>query len=274
MSDERETTGATIEDYLHEDRTFAPPAGFADAALVSDSSLHDEAASDRLAFWVRQAAALVDWSTPWESVLDWQIPDARWFVGGSLNVSENCLDRHVRAGLGDRVAYHWEGEPGDTRTITYGELLAEVERFANVLKGLGVRRGDRVAVYMPMIPELPVTLLACARLGAPHSVVFGGFSADSLADRINDAECKVLVTADGGWRRGQPGLLKPTVDVALESTPSIDHVVVVDRLGASGAQIETAMAQGRDHWYHELMATAEPHCPPEAMDSEDLLYLL
>jgi len=271
---ESRPSDATIEDYLHEDRTFAPPAGFADAALVSDSSLHDEAAGDRLAFWARQAAALVDWSTPWESVLDWQIPDARWFVGGSLNVSENCLDRHVRAGLGDRVAYHWEGEPGDTRTITYGELLAEVERFANVLKGLGVRRGDRVAVYMPMIPELPVTLLACARLGAPHSVVFGGFSADSLADRINDAECKVLVTADGGWRRGQPGLLKPTVDVALESTPSIDHVVVVDRLGASGAQIETAMAQGRDHWYHELMATAEPHCPPEAMDSEDLLYLL
>jgi acetyl-CoA synthetase len=274
MTDTSQPSDATIEDYLLEDRKFAPPSGFAADALVNSDSLQAEADADRLAFWARQASELVDWSNPWTSVLDWDLPDARWFDGGRLNVSENCLDRHVAAGLGDRVAYHWEGEPGDTRTITYSELLAEVERFANVLKDLGIERGDRVAVYLPMIPELPVTLLACARIGAPHSVVFGGFSADSLADRINDAECKVLVTADGGWRRGQPGLLKPTVDVALASTPSIEHVVVVDRLASSGATVDTAMTAGRDHWYHDLMADADAHCAPEAMESEDLLYLL
>ncbi|MBK6856991.1 MAG: acetate--CoA ligase [Microthrixaceae bacterium] len=274
MTDTSQPSDATIEDYLLEDRKFAPPSGFAADALVNSDSLQAEADADRLAFWARQASELVDWSNPWTSVLDWDLPDARWFDGGRLNVSENCLDRHVAAGLGDRVAYHWGGEPGDTRTITYSELLAEVERFANVLKDLGIERGDRVAVYLPMIPELPVTLLACARIGAPHSVVFGGFSADSLADRINDAECKVLVTADGGWRRGQPGLLKPTVDVALASTPSIEHVVVVDRLASSGATVDTAMTAGRDHWYHDLMADADAHCAPEAMESEDLLYLL
>src|SRR5690606_6926664 len=202
------------------------------------------------------------------------IPDAKWFVGGQLNVSANCLDRHVEAGIGDRVAYHWEGEPGDTRTITYADLLAEVERFASVLKGLGVAKGDRVAIYLPMLPELPVSLLACARVGAAHSVVFGGFSADSLADRINDAECKVLITADGGWRRGKPGLLKPTADVALASTPSIDHVVVVDRIASSGGEVAVDMVEGRDRWYHELMAETTEACPPEPMGSEDLLFLL
>ena len=274
MTDATNSGDATIEDYLLEERTFPPPADFASTALVSSDAMHREADADRLAFWARHAGELVQWSRPWDTVLEWDLPDARWFVGGRLNVSENCLDRHVAAGLGDRVAYHWEGEPGDTRTITYAELLAEVERFANVLKALGVAKGDRVAVYLPMIPELPVAVLACARLGAPHSVVFGGFSADSLADRINDAECKVLVTADGGWRRGQPGLLKPTVDVALADTPSIEHVVVVDRIASSGGAVATAMTEGRDHWYHDLMASAEPHCPPEPMDSEDLLYLL
>ncbi|HMS88065.1 MAG TPA: acetate--CoA ligase [Acidimicrobiales bacterium] len=274
MTDATNSGDATIEDYLLEERTFPPPADFAAAAMVSSAALHREAEADRLAFWARQATQLVQWSRPWDTVLEWDLPYARWFVGGQLNVSENCLDRHVAAGLGDRVAYHWEGEPGDTRSITYADLLAEVERFANVLKGLGVAKGDRVAIYLPMIPELPVAVLACARLGAPHSVVFGGFSADSLADRINDAECKVLVTADGGWRRGQPGLLKPTVDVALAATPSIEHVVVVDRIASSGGGVATAMTEGRDHWYHDLMASAEPHCPPEPMDSEDLLYLL
>ena len=197
-------------------------------------------------------------------------------MGGKLNVSYNCLDRHVEAGRGDRVAYHWEGEPGDTRTITYADLLAEVQRFANVLRGLGVERGDRVAIYMPMIPELPVAMLACARIGAPHSVVFGGFSADSLSDRINDAECKVLVTADGGFRRGQAHLLKPIADVALSATPSVEHVVVVRRTTghphADGASVD--LIAGRDHWYHDLTADAAAVCPPEAMDSEDLLYLL
>ena len=274
MTDATNSGDATIEDYLLEERTFPPPADFAAAAMVSSAALHREAEADRLAFWARQATQLVQWSRPWDTVLEWDLPYARWFVGGQLNVSENCLDRHVAAGLGDRVAYHWEGEPGDTRSITYADLLADVQRFANVLKGLGVAKGDRVAIYLPMIPELPVAVLACARLGAPHSVVFGGFSADSLADRINDAECKVLVTADGGWRRGQPGLLKPTVDVALAATPSIEHVVVVDRIASSGGGVATAMTEGRDHWYHDLMASAEPHCPPEPMDSEDLLYLL
>ena len=274
MSDEAKDTGATIEDYLAEDRTFPPPAGFKADALVTDAEIYDEGEADFEGFWARQAADLLTWQRDWDTILEWDLPFAKWFVGGQLNVSENCLDRHVTAGNGDRVAIHWEGEPGDTRTITYADLLAEVQRFANVLKGLGVTKGDRVAIYMPMIPELQVAVLACARIGAPHSVVFGGFSADSLSDRINDAECKVVVTADGGWRRGQPGLLKPTVDVALADTTSVEAVVVVDRIAASGGDVETAMTEGRDHWYHELMADAEAECPAEPMDSEDLLFLL
>ena len=273
MSDQPEAQ-ATIEDYLLEDRTFPPPDAFKADALAVGTDLYDEANRDDEGFWARQAAELVDWITPWETTLDWQLPDARWFVGGTLNVSANCLDRHVDAGNGDRVAFHWEGEPGDARRITYADLLAEVGRFANVLKGLGVEKGDRVAIYLPMLPELPVAQLACARIGAAHSVVFGGFSADSLSDRINDATCKVLVTADGGWRRGAPGLLKPTADVALASTPSITDVVVVDRIGASGGDVSIDMTEGRDHWYHDLMAQADEHCDPEPMDSEDLLFLL
>ncbi|HEX6424759.1 MAG TPA: acetate--CoA ligase [Acidimicrobiales bacterium] len=268
--------GAAIEDYLVEDRTFPPPDGFRAHALLTGAEVYDEAEADWQGFWARQAADLVSWYDEWHTVLEWDQPFAKWFVGGTLNVSYNCLDRHVEVGQGQRVAYHWEGEPGDTRTITYADLLAEVQRFANVLKGLGVSRGDRVAIYMPMIPELPVAMLACARIGAPHSVVFGGFSADSLADRINDAECKVLVTADGGFRRGQAHLLKPIADVSLASTPSVEHVVVVDRVSghpdADGARVD--MTDGRDHWYHDLMAEAAPVCEPERMDSEDLLYLL
>jgi acetyl-CoA synthetase len=274
MSDEATDSGATIEDYLLEDRTFPPPAGFKADALVTDAEIYDEGETDVEGFWARQAADLLTWQRDWDTILEWDLPFARWFVGGQLNVSENCLDRHVTAGNGDRVAIHWEGEPGDTRTITYADLLAEVQRFANVLKGLGVTKGDRVAIYMPMIPELQVAVLACARIGAPHSVVFGGFSADSLSDRINDAACKVVVTADGGWRRGRPGLLKPTVDVALADTSSVEAVVVVDRIGASGGDAETDMTEGRDHWYHDLMADADAECPAEPMDSEDLLFLL
>ena len=265
---------ATIEDYFLEDRTFPPPDDFKAGSLAIGTFLYDEADQDWQGFWARQASELLDWQQEWHTICKWDLPFAEWFVGGKLNVSENCLDRHVDAGRGDRVAFHWEGEPGDTRTITYADLLGEVQRFANVLKGLGVQKGDRVAVYLPMIPELAVALLACARIGAPHSVVFGGFSADALAGRINDAECKVLVTADGGWRKGQPGLLKPTVDIALADTSTIEHVVVVERTGASGGPTDTAMTDGRDHWYHELMADAAPECPPEPMDSEDLLYLL
>jgi acetyl-CoA synthetase len=274
--DEATTTGAAIEDFFVEDRTFPPPDGFKRDALVTGAEIYDEANADWQGFWAKQAAELVTWFDEWHTVLDWQLPFAKWFVGGKLNVSYNCLDRHVEAGRGDRVAYHWEGEPGDTRTITYAALLDEVQRFANVLKGLGVERGDRVAIYMPMVPELPVAMLACARIGAAHSVVFGGFSADSLADRINDAECKALITADGGFRRGQAHLLKPIADVAVADTPSIQNVVVVRRVTghphADGATVE--FVEGRDHWYHELMADASADCPPEHMDSEDLLYLL
>ncbi|HZT66562.1 MAG TPA: acetate--CoA ligase [Acidimicrobiales bacterium] len=257
-----------IGDYFLEERTFPPPDGFRRGALVSDDSLHRAADQDWQGFWEDQARQL-DWIEPWSKTLEWDLPFAKWFVGGKLNVSANCLDRHVEAGRGDRVAYHWEGEPGDTRTITYAELLDEVARFANVLKGLGVSRGDRVAIYMPMIPELPVAMLACARVGAPHSVVFGGFSADALRGRINDAEAKVLITADGGYRRGAAVPLKANADVAMEEAPSITSVVVVRRTGG-----EVTMAAGRDHWWHDLMASASPDCPPEPMDSEDLLYLL
>jgi acetyl-CoA synthetase len=192
---------AEIEDYLTEDRTFPPSEAFKEQSLVAGTFLYDEADQDFEGFWARQAADLLDWDSDWDTILDWDLPFARWFVGGTLNVTRNCLDRHVEAGNGDRVAYHWEGEPGDTRTITYADLLAEVQRFANVLKGLGVERGDRVAIYMPMIPELPMALLACARIGAAHSVVFGGFSADSLSDRINDAEAPPTAAGGGGRRR-------------------------------------------------------------------------
>ena len=268
MADDIEPVAA-IEDYYVEDRTFPPPPDFAAQALVNDRALYDEADGDPEAFWARQARELLSWTTDFKTVCEWDLPFAKWFVGGQLNVAYNCLDRHVEAGRGDNVAYHWEGEPGDTRTITYAVLLAEVQRFANVLKGLGVVKGDRVNIYLPMIPELPIALLACARIGAAHSVVFGGFSPDSLSDRINDAEAKVLITADGGYRKGAAALLKPNADVALASTPSIEHVVVVNRTGS-----DVHMEQGRDHWYHELMADAEADCPAEPMDSEQLLYLL
>jgi acetyl-CoA synthetase len=265
-----------IEDYFVEDRTFPPPEGFKADALVTGAEMYQEAEADWQGFWARQAVDLVTWYDEWQTILEWELPFARWFVGGTLNVSYNCLDRHVEAGRGDKVAYHWEGEPGDTRTVTYADLLGEVQRFANVLRGLGVAKGDRVAIYLPMIPELPVAMLACARIGAPHSVVFGGFSADSLSDRIHDAECKVLITADGGFRRGQAHLLKPIADVALASAPTVEHVVVVDRVSshpnAGGASVD--MTEGRDEWYHDLMAGAEATSEPERMDSEDLLYLL
>jgi acetyl-CoA synthetase len=260
---------AGIESFYVDDSVIEPPAGFREQALVTDGALHDRAAADWEGFWAEQAAELLDWFDPWDTILDWKLPFARWFIGGTLNVSYNCLDRHVEVGRGDKVAFHWEGEPGDTRTITYAALLAEVERFANVLEGLGVTRGDRVAIYMPMIPELPAAMLACTRIGAVHSVVFGGFSSDALRDRIVDAQAKVLVTADGGWRRGKAVPLKANADAALEETPSIDHVVVVRR-----TEEDVEMRPGRDRWWHELMEGADPHRAPEAMASEDLLYLL
>ncbi|HEX2848950.1 MAG TPA: acetate--CoA ligase [Acidimicrobiales bacterium] len=259
----------SIEALYLEDRTFPPPPSFANSANTNGQALFEKAGADWVGFWEEQARDLVTWSQPWRTALEWNLPFAKWFAGGQLNVAYNCLDRHVEAGRGDRVAFHWEGEPGDTRTITYAALLDEVQRFANVLKSLGVEKGDRVNIYLPMIPEAAVAMLACARIGAPHSVVFGGFSAEALRDRILDAEAKVLVTADGGYRRGAPSLLKPNADTAVAEAPSIEHVVVVRR-----TESDVPMTEGRDHWYHELVQAADPVCPPEPMDSEDLLYLL
>ncbi|MEE3186500.1 MAG: acetate--CoA ligase [Actinomycetota bacterium] len=258
-----------IEDYYVENRTFPPSDQFQANAIITDRSLYDEAEADRLGFWARQARELVTWFQDFETVLEWDLPFAKWFIEGKLNVSYNCLDRHVEAGGGDKVAFHWEGEPGDTRTITYSQLLEEVSKFANVLKSFGVAKGDRVCIYMPMIPELPVAMLACARIGAPHSIVFGGFSADSLSDRIDDASAKVLITSDGGYRRGDPFPLKDTADASVSATSTIENVVVVRR---TGQDIEWDAEV--DHWYHDLMETASPDCPPEQLDSEDLLYLL
>jgi acetyl-CoA synthetase len=252
-----------------ENRRFPPSDAFKREALVTGTFLYDQADADYQGFWARQAGELLDWNTDWHTICEWDLPFSKWFVGGQLNVSYNCLDRHVLAGRGDKVAFHWEGEPGDTRTVTYAELLDETQRFANVLKGLGVQRGDRVNIYLPMIPEAAVAMLACARIGAAHSVVFGGFSSNSLRDRINDAEAKVLITADGGYRRGEVFPLKPVADEALDDTPSITGVVVVQRGGN-----EVPMQEGRDHWYHDLMAAADPVCPAEPMDSEQLLFLL
>jgi acetyl-CoA synthetase len=259
----------TIAALLAEDRTFPPSDEVKADALVTDASIYDEAARDFEGFWARQAAELLDWDTEWDTILDWNLPYAKWFVGGRLNATQNCLDRHVAAGRGDKVAFHFEGERGDTRTITYAELLDEVQRFSNVLKSLGVQTGDRVNIYLPMIPEVVVAMLACARIGAAHSVVFGGFSAQALADRINDAEAKVLITADGGHRRGEIFPLKPAADEAVAATKTIEHVVVVRRGGN-----DVTMVDGRDHWYHDLMADADPNCPAEPMDAEQLLYLL
>ncbi len=261
-----------IEQLMEELRTFEASEEFKAQALVSDNSMYEAAAADRLAFWAEQAERL-DWIEPWNQVLDWSdAPFAKWFVDGKLNVSANCLDRHVANGLGDRVAYFFEGEPGDKRTITYADLLVEVQQTANVLKDLGVKKGDRVAIYMPMIPELPVAMLACARIGAAHSVVFGGFSAASLSDRIIDAEAGVLITADGGYRRGAPSMLKGIVDDALQATPTITDVLVVQRIGDAADPV--SMQEGRDHWWHDVVPSSSANCAPEVMDAEDLLYLL
>jgi acetyl-CoA synthetase len=261
---------ATIEVYETEDRKFPPSAEFAGAALVNDQSLYDEAEADLEGFWARQARELISWDQDFDQVLDWQLPYAKWFVGGKLNVSYNCLDRHVEAGKGDKVAYHWEGEPGDTRTITYSDLLDDVSKFANVLKGLGLQTGDRVAIYMPMIPELAIAMLACTRIGVAHSVIFGGFSPDAIIDRCDDAQARLIITADAGYRRGAPSALKVNVDAALDDgAATVENVSVVNR-----CDTDVTMAEGRDHWWHELMADASSDCPPVPLDSEQLLYLL
>jgi acetyl-CoA synthetase len=262
---------AEIENLLREQRTFPPDPAFI-AQANARAQLYVEADEDFEAFWARLARERISWFKPFETTLKWDLPFARWFDGGELNITYNCVDRHVENGLGDKVAYHWIGEPGDTRTITYADLHREVQKAANALLQLGVGKGDRVAIYMPMIPELPIAMLACARIGAPHTVVFGGFSAEALAGRINDAEAKLVITADGGWRRGKPAVLKPAVDEAVLSTPTVTGVLVVRRLGEHAP--DTLMVDGRDHWWHDLVDRQPADCPPVPLESEHMLYLL
>ncbi len=258
-----------IEAHLDETRRVAPPAEFARHARVHDRSLHDEADADPSGFWMKRALEQITWyKEPTESLDDSNPPFYRWFQDGELNLSYNCLDRHVDAGGGDKVAYTWIGEPGEERVITYRELLADVERAANALKDLGVGKGDRVAIYLGMVPELPISMLACARIGAIHSVVFGGFAANALADRIQDATCRVVITGDGAWRRGQTIPLKDITDEAVATCPSIEHVLVVRRT-------EQEIAWGdKDVWWHDALAAAAPNCPPEPMNAEDVLFML
>ncbi|MFN2490017.1 MAG: acetate--CoA ligase [Actinomycetota bacterium] len=257
----------TIEALLQERREFEPPDEFSAQANANDATIYDDARNDPDGWWESQARRL-DWFEPWSKVFEWDAPHHSWFVGGKLNASHNCLDRHLEEN-GDRIAYHWIGEPGETRALTYRELHEEVCRLANVLKDYGISKGDPVAIYMPMIPELPAAMLACARIGAPHSVVFGGFSAESLRERINDCGAKVLITADGGYRRGQVVALKEGADEAVDGCPTIEKVLVVKRTGA-----EVPMTEGRDVVYQDVVALASPECAAEPMDAEDMLYIL
>lgn len=255
---------------LHtEDREFPPKSDFVAQANLADPAIYEQAAENAPEFWAEIARSRIDWFEDFHTTLEWELPNAKWFTGGKLNVAYNCLDRHVAAGLGDRVAIQFEGEPGDARTITYQELHEEVQRCANTLSGLGVETGDRVCIYMPMIPEAVVAMLACARIGAPHLLVFGGFSPDALADRINNAQAKVAITSDAGYRRGQPSMLKPNMDVALARCPSIEHVVVVNR-----CDTDIEMREGRDLWWHETVAQADPDFPAVPVDSEHMFFLL
>ncbi len=259
-----------LEALLDERRKFVPSGDFRRQANWNDPAVFEQARKDPEAFWARQAERL-DWFKKWDKVLEWNAPWAKWFVGGKLNVTHNCVDRHANSARRNKAAIIWEGEPGDSRVLTFGMLQREVNKFANVLKSLGVKKGDRVAVYMGMTPELPIALLACAKIGAPHSVVFGGFSAESLRERINDAQAKVLITADGAWRRGNVVKLKASADEALQGTPSIEKVVVVERIGPAA---HAAMQPGRDVSWQEAMAKASDRCDAEPMDAEDMLYIL
>jgi len=272
MADAPATQQVNIDSTLQETRTFPPPPEFSSSAHIKSlqeyESIYAAARENPEKFWADIAKEL-HWFKPWNKVLEWDAPWAKWFVGGEINLSYNCLDRHVQTWRRNKAAIIWEGEPGDTRTLTYQQLLAEVGRFSNVLKDLGVKKGDRVAIYMGMVPELPVAMLACARIGAVHSVIFGGFSANALVDRITDQQAVAVITQDGGHRRGAEVKLKNTVDEALERCPTVKHVVVYKRTGSA-----VTMKDGRDHWWHELMPKANANCPAEPLDSEHPLYIL
>ena len=258
-----------IEALLQEDRTFPPPEEFRKQANVADPKVYEEALRDPEGFWAKFALEL-DWFKKWDKVLEWDPPYAKWFVGGKINVSYNCIDRHLTSARRNKAALIWEGEPGDWKVYTYWDLYREVCRFANGLKSLGVKKGDRVTIYLPMVPELPIAMLACARIGAPHSVIFGGFSAESIRDRVNDSQSKLIVTADGGYRRGNIVDLKQNVDESLDGAPSVEQVVVLRRTGHADGR----MVADRDIWWHDLVEGQSMTCDPEPMDSEDMLYML
>ncbi len=272
MANTEITPQVNIDSTLHETRQFEPPKEFSGRAHIKSREEYDriyaESIHDPEKFWSGIASDL-HWFKKWNRVLEWNVPWAKWFVGGEINLSYNCLDRHVQSWRRNKAAIIWEGEPGDSRTLTYQQLLVEVEKFSNVLKGLGVQKGDRVAIYMGMVPELPVAMLACARIGAVHSVIFGGFSANAVVDRVCDQQAVAIVTQDGSYRRGGEVKLKATVDEAVDRCPSVKHVIVYKRTGS-----EVTMKPGRDHWWHELMAKASDHCPAEHLDAEHPLYIL
>src|SRR5919204_1661914 len=257
-----------LEVLLREEETFPPPEDFAKQANANDPSIYDEAEKDFEAWWASWAEKL-DWFEKWETVLEWDPPWAKWFKEGKLNASHNCLDRHVEAGKGDKVAYHWVGEDGDTRDVTYADLLDMTSRFANVLKSLGVQKGDVVGIYMPMLPETPAAMLACARIGATHNVVFGGFSVEAVRERMEVSDAKLLVTADATLRRGKPTPMKANVDEVLDQLPKMEHVVVVNRTGS-----DAPMQDGRDIWWHEELDKADADCEPEQLEAEHPLYIL
>ncbi|MBE9537133.1 MAG: acetate--CoA ligase [Proteobacteria bacterium] len=262
-----------ITSILHEDRTFKPGKAFSEKAHIKSMAEYEEiyarAEKDPEAFWADLAEKELVWFKKWEKVLDWQPPFAKWFVGGEINITQNCIDRHLDSWRKNKAAIIWEGEPGDERVLTYQDLHREVSKFANALKGLGVKKGDRVAIYMGMVPELAIAMLSCARIGATHSIIFGGFSAEAIKDRVNDAEAKVIITADGSYRKGNEIPLKKNVDDAVDGAPCVEHVVVYRRTGT-----DCNMKKGRDHWWHDLMSEASADCPPEPLDSEHPLFIL